>query len=35
MTGTVCSELHGESKVGTPTLRSEVKRKRSLLVERV
>lgn len=29
-----CSELHAESKVGTPTLRSKVKRKRSLLVER-
>lgn len=29
-----CSELHAESKVGTPTLRSKGKRKCSLLVER-
>ena len=30
-----CSELHAESTVGTPTPRSEVKRKRTPLVERV
>lgn len=30
-----CPELHAESKVVTPTSRSKVKRKRSLLVEHV
>lgn len=30
-----CSELHTQSKVGTPTLRLEVKRKRFLLAEHV
>lgn len=31
----VCSELHADSKVATPPLRSKVKRKRFPLVKRV